>query len=1030
MNLPEFSVKRPVAMIMFYMALFVLSVVAFSKLAIDLLPEITMPALTITTLYQGAAPEEVELKITKIIESQVSITPGLKEMHSISRENVSAITLMFNWGVNLDDAANDVRDRLDFAKRFLPDDAEKPQLLKFNTSQMPIFFIAASANESYPKIKDILDDKLIEPLKRVPGVGNVIVRSPSIRQINVNVDKFKLQSRGLTISDVTSSLKMNNLTQPAGTLKIASKEYLIRVPGEFENVSEISDIPVGNLKGRTIYLKDVAKISDSFIEQTEYIRAKRKKGAMIIVQKKSGGNTVKVGEAIKEKLSELKKKLPPDIELNILMDNSKDIRDTINNLRDTVVIGGVLVILITYFFLADWAASLVVLVTIPASVIIALLFLYVMDYTINIMSVSSLSLAIGQVVDCAIVVLENIVRHRQELKEDNITAAISGTKEMGLAVSASIFTNIVVFIPLIFTQGISGIMFKQLGLITSATLLVSLLVSLTLSPFLAARIIKDKKKTGFFADISDKIFNRIQKEYNIILVYALKNRWKMVRIFFAVFLASLLLIPIIGTEFFPEEDTGTVIAKIDMPVGNNVETTNAVVSKIEDIFDKSVPEKTLYLSRSGTPSGKFGGVSGQKETAATGILWGMLTDKNKRKRGVKEISEVLRREIGKIPGIYKFDVSSNDPMHERMFGGSGKPVMIEIMGLDFDQLDPVSEKVREILESTKGVRDVSVSREKSKPEYSVKIDRVKASALSIPVQAIADTINTSFAGKTATIYRESGHEYDIFVRLKEEDRKNVQDLEGIEVRNLYGDKIPLKNFVKIEKTLGAVDIERKDQTRLVKVEANTSGERSIGKITADVKAKLSKLPLTKDVTIEFGGSIKEQKDAFADLMLAFLLGMLLTYMVMAAQFESFRDPFIIMFSVPFGVVGVIWSLLITGQTLNVASFIGLIMLVGIVVNNAIVFIDYTIQQKNHGVKIYDAIIESGRVRLRPILMTSLTTIFGMLPLAISRGKGSETWVPLGITVIGGLIVSMFITLVLVPVVYSLFEDRNPNKDRE
>ena len=486
------------------------------------------------------------------------------------------------------------------------------------------------------------------------------------------------------------------------------------------------------------------------------------------------------------------------------------------------------------------------------------------------------------------------------------------------------------------------------------------------------------------------------------------------------------MIPIIGTEFFPEEDTGSIITQIDMPVGSNVDATNEAVSKIEDIFDKSVPEKVIYLSRSGQSSGRFGGVSGQKETAATGFLWGMIVDKNKRSKGIKEIAEVVRKEVGKIPGIYKFNVSSSDPMQQRMTGGSAKPITIEIMGLDFDKMDPVSEQIREILENTKGVRDVSVSREKSKPEYSVKIDRVKAAALSIPIQAIADTINTSFAGKAATIYREAGHEYDIFIRLKEGDRKNIQDLEGIEVRNISGTKIPLKNFVKIEKTLGAVAIERKDQTRLVKVEANTSGERSIGKITADIKAKLTKLPLAKDVTIEFGGSIKEQRDAFADLMLAFLLGMLLTYMVMAAQFESFKDPFIIMFSVPFGVVGVIWSLLITGQTLNIASFIGLIMLVGIVVNNAIVFIDYTIQQKNQGVKIYDAIIESGRVRLRPILMTSLTTIFGMLPLALSRGKGSETWSSLGITVIGGLTVSMFITLIIIPVVYSLFEERNAN----
>ena len=1021
MNLPEFSVKRPVAMLMFYMALFVLSAVALSKLAIDLLPEITMPVLTISTTYQGAAPEEVELKITKIIESQVSITPGLKEMQSVSQEDVSVITLSFNWGINLDDAANDVRDRLDFAKRFLPEDADKSHLMKFDTNQMPVFFIAANANESYPKIKDILDDRLVEPLKRIAGVGNVMVRSPLVRQINVDVDKFKLASRSLTISDITNSLRMNNLTQPAGTLKIASKEYLIRVPGEFKNVSEISDIPVGSFRGQTLTLKDVAKISDSFAEQTEYIRTNRKKGAMIIVQKKSGANTVKIGEAIKKKLEELKKKLPPDIELNILMDNSKDIRDTINNLRDTVIIGGIFVILVTYTFLADWAASLVVLVTIPTSLIIAFLFLYAFDYTINIMSLSSLSLAIGQVIDCAIVVLENIVRHRQELKEDKITAAINGTKEMGLAVSASIFTNVVVYIPLIFTQGISGIMFKQLGVITSITLLVSLLASLTLSPFLAARLIKEKKKTGFSANISKSFFDWIQKEYNILLVYALRNRWKMVGIFSAVFLASLFLIPLIGTEFFPEEDTGSIITQIDMPVGNNVETTNAVVSKIEDIFDKKVPEKVIYLSRSGKTSGKFGGMSGRKETSATGFLWGMLTDKNERKRGVKEVAEMLRKEIGKIPGIYKFNVSSSDPMQQRMMG-SGKPISIEILGLDFEQLDLVSEKVKEILESTKGVRDVSVSREKAMPEYSIKIDRIKAASLGIPIQAIADTINSCFAGKTSTVYREAGHEYDIFVRLQQEDRKDITDLEGIEVRSPAGVKIPLKNFVKTEKTLGAVDIERKDQTRLVKVEANTSGERSLGKITADVEAKLSKLPLTKDVTIEFGGSIKEQRDAFADLLLAFSLGILLTYMVMAAQFESFRDPFIIMFSVPFGVVGVIWSLLIIGQTLNVTSFIGLIMLVGIVVNNAIVFIDYTIRQKNRGVKIYDALIESGRVRLRPILMTSLTTVFGMLPLALSRGKGSETWSSLGITVIGGLTVSMFITLIIIPVVYSLFED--------
>ncbi|HAM38911.1 MAG TPA: hypothetical protein DCP53_05920 [Elusimicrobia bacterium] len=1026
MNLAEFSVKRPVTTIMFYVTIFVLSIVALSKLAIDLLPEITFPALTISTMYEGASPQEVELKITKVIEAQVSITPNLKEMQSVSKENGSIITLVFDWGTNLDGAANDVRDRLDFVKRFLPEGADKPQLLKFDTNQMPIAFITANAVESYPKLKDILEDRIVEPLKRIPGIGNIFIRSPLERQINIEVDKFKLQSRGLTISDITNSFRMNNTTMPAGTMKIASKEYLLRVPGEFENVEEISNIPIGNYKGQVIYLRDVANISDSYRETTEYIRANRKKAAMMIVQKKSGANTVKVGEAVKEKLKELKSKLPPDIELRILMDSSEDIREMINNLRDTVIIGGILVIFVTFFFLTSWLSSIVILITIPTSLIIAFLFLYVMGYTINVMSISALSLAIGMVVDNAIVVLENIVRHIQVLKEDRKDAAIHGTNEVGLAIAASTFTTVIVFIPLIFTKGIAGIMFKQLGTIISLTLLVSLLVALTLSPLMASGFIKTRKNEGVFADINKNFFNWIHKKYNSILVYALGHRWKMVGIFFAILIGSLALIPVLGTEFFAEEDVGTVIVQVDMPTGTNVDTTDKVVEQIEDIFDENVPEKIQILSRSGQPSGRFGGFSGQKETSSTGFIWGMLVGKEKRKRGVKEVAEMLRSKIKKIPGIYKFNVTSSDPMQQRMFG-SDKPIAIEISGLDFEQLDLISKNIQNILENTKGVRDVSISREKANPEYIINIDRKKASALGVPIETIANTINLSFAGKTATVYRESGHEYDIFVRLQSKDRESMGDIEGIEVRSINGNKIPIKNFVDIKSSLGPVDIERKDQVRIVKVLANTSGERSLGKITTELKEKVSKIPLTRDVSIEFGGSIKEQREAFADLLLAFALGLFLTYMVMAAQFESFKDPFVIMFSVPFGIVGVIWALLITGQTFNVSSFIGLIMLIGIVVNNAIVFLDYTIQQRNKGVNVYNALIESGSIRLRPIMMTSITTVFGMLPLALSRGKGSESWTPLAVTVIGGLMVSMFVTLIIIPVIYSLFEEKRKKK---
>ena len=450
---------------------------------------------------------------------------------------------------------------------------------------------------------------------------------------------------------------------------------------------------------------------------------------------------------------------------------------------------------------------------------------------------------------------------------------------------------------------------------------------------------------------------------------------------------------------------------------------------LQNIFEEKVPEKTIYLTRSGLATGRFGGLSGQKETSATGFLWAMVTDKNKRKRGIKEIAELLRSEIKKIPGIYKFNVSSSDPMQDRMMGGTAKPISIQILGLDFDRIDIIAGKIKKIMESTSGVRDVSVSREKAMPEYSIKIDRIKAASLGIPIQTIANTINISFAGKAATMYRESGHEYDIFVRLQPEDRKDIKDLEGIEVISPSGTKIPLKNFVKISRTLGPIDIERKDQTRLVKVEANTFG-RSLGTISSELENKISKILLSGDISIQYGGSIKEQKEAFADLVLAFILGLLLTYMVMAAQFESFRDPFIIMFSVPFGVVGVIWSLLLTGQTLNISSFIGLIMLVGIVVNNAIVFLDYTIQQKNQGAKIYNALIESGRVRLRPILMTSIAFIAGVLPLAISTGAGAQSRHAIGTGVMGGMIAATVLAVFLVPVFFVVMRRFFPGHARK
>ncbi|PIU83333.1 MAG: AcrB/AcrD/AcrF family protein [Elusimicrobia bacterium CG06_land_8_20_14_3_00_38_11] len=1024
MTLPEFSVKRPVATVMFYIAIFVLSIVALSRLALDMFPEITLPAIAVITQYQGAGPEEVEQKITKILESNLAITPDLKEMKSVSKENISMINLVFEWGVNLDAATNDVRDRIDFAKRFLPEDVEKPTVMKFDMNQIPILFVAATAKESYPRIKDILDEKLADPLKRIPGVGNVFVRSPIERQINVDVDRFKLQARGLVISDVVNSLRLNNITLPAGTMDVASKEFLLRIPGEFENVSQISKIPVGNYKGTAVYLKDVADVSDGFKEQTQYIRMNRSKGAIMMLQKKSGANTVTVAEAVKKRIEELKKTLPPDIKLTIPMDTSDDIRRVINNLRDTVIVGGILVILVVFLFLSNFRAAGIICISIPASLIISFLFLYLMGYTINIMSLSAMAIAIGMVVDDAIVVLENIFRHIIELKKDKKSASISATNEVGLAVSAATFATVVVFIPLIFTGGIAGIIFKQLGLIISLTLLTSLFVSLTLIPLISFGFLKAKKGIEKF----DRLFLFIEKEYKILLTKALNHRWKTVGIFGAVLLGSLILIPLVGTEFMPEQDAGFLQVTFETPVGTNVHKTNEILLSFEDIVDKDVPEKIIFFATCGQEAGGTAGMSGMEQDSNIGMIMGKLVDKDKRKRGIRDINEALRKKFSKIPGVAKLNFATGDPMQQRMLG-SEKPVVVEVLGFDYAETDLISEKIKETMEGIKGLTDVSISRETGKPEYRIEIDRAKITALGLPIYTIADIANAAFAGKRATVYRELGDEYDVFVRLQKKDRIDIADIEGLNIRTPAGVLVPLKNFVKIEKKTGPVNIERKDQTRLVKVEANTLG-RSLGKVTSELQGKLKKIPLPKGVAIEYGGSIKEQKESFRDLFLALLLGIFLTYMVMAAQFESFRDPFIIMFSIPFAIVGVIWGLLITGMTLNITSFIGLIMLVGIVVKNAIVFIDYTIQQRNKQIPVYEALLESGRVRLRPILMTSLTTVFGMLPLALSRGTGSETWNSLGVTVIFGLTVSMFITLIIIPVVYSLFEEKNTEQTRK
>jgi len=1032
MRLPEFGVKHPTTVTMLFLGIFILGVVCFTRLPIDLMPEIEPPAISVITIYPGAGATDVETKVTKYIEDNLSIVNNLDKITSKSKENLSIVTCTFEWGTDLNEASNDIRDKLEFAKKDLPDDIEKPMVFKFNTAMMPILVCGVKAKESYFKLYDIIDDKVVDPLKTVPGVGSVKIMAGLQRQINVYFDRKRLEAFHIPIQQVVQILAMENITLPAGSLKLGKTEYIIRLPGEFETPDEIGDVVIGQHGGTLLYLKDVAKVEDSFKEQTMFARTNGEYGLMLMIQKMTGGNTVNITKAVKEKLKKLQRTLPKDIEILPIIDSSDLIVWTIDNLKQSVIWGGIFVILVTLFFLRQLRSSLIIALTIPFSLIIGFIFLYLCGYTINVMSLVSMAIAVGMVVDNAVVVLDNITRHRDR-GEKLTEAAIFAPSEVGLAVIAATFTTIVIFVPLMFLGGIVGVMFKQLAFVISITLLASLFTALTFTPMLSSRLLKvtpsgnpKKRSRKRFYKLSELWFKIVELRYKKLLGWALAHRKKTLGIIILIFILSLALIPIIGTEFIPEIDSGEFQMGIELPVGTRIEETDRVTQEIERIFEKDVPEVKSIASFSGQSEEGYEETMGMKGGSNVGKLFAKLVRKGERRRSTKEIGKVMREKVSRIPGIKKIDIRAGAAMAQILFAGA-KPISIEIIGHNLEETDKLAARIKKIVEDTPGAVDIMISRDVGRPELRIKVDRKRASTLGLNMAQIADTLRTHFYGKEATKFREAGEEYDIFVRMKERDRRIIPDIENIIIISFTGKAIKLKNIATITEELEPLEIERKGQERIVKVEARTYG-RPLGQIASDIKTELAKINVPAGISVGFGGEVEEQKKAFRNLIMLLILGILMVYMVMASQFESLLDPFVIMFSVPFAFVGVIWFFLLTGTTLSITSFIGLIMLMGIVVNNGIVLVDYTNILRARGLNLFEAIQTAGQHRLRPVLMTSLTTIFGMIPLVLSRGEGSEIWRPLGGAVIGGLLVSTLVTLVIVPVVYSLFEQHVKNNN--
>ncbi len=1024
MKLPKISVNRPVATIMAFMAVLLFGLVSLQKLPLDIMPEMELPTLTIMTIYPGASANEVEEQVTKVLEEVLAGTEGLKDITSDSQENISFIALQFAWGTNITDAANDARDLMELVKRKLPDNSENPIIYKINSSLFPILVYGVTATENYYGINNIIKDEIAGPLKKVKGVGSVVYIGQPEREIKINIDPQKLSAYNMSIAQIANILKTENITIPGGNIKIGISDLAVKVPGKFESVEQIENIVLVNYQNYIIKLKDVAKVEDGYKEKDEWARSKNGLGVALLIQKQSGVNTLEVANAIRSKMEEIKQNLPSDMEAFEIINTDELIVQSIKNLTRTLWWALLFVIIVVFVFLREWKSSLIVFLTIPFSLIIAFVVMFIIGYTINIFSLMAIVIAIGMVVDNAIVVLENITQHIDKGSRPK-QAAIFGSSEMGMAITASTATTLMVFIPMIFVGGVVGLLFKQLAIITSATMLASLITSLSLTPMASAQLLKtqkrsDKKSKTKIYQWTENIFVQLEKIYKESLNWAIHHKFIVLILAIFIFAGSLLIGKSMGSDYIPAFDAGDVYIVFETEVGTSAEETDRIAQKVMDIFREEVPEMvpgSLASITGQTEGGTLKSVGfSEGKNVSTVIAHLVLPDE--RERSAAEIGEVLRKRLGDIPEIDKFHVTAGSIISEAITG-SIKPIEVEVSGTNYQEMNEFARDVYNNMINIQGLTDVQSTIDDGKLEVQIEINKDKASALALNTAMIALQVRQSIYGAEAGDYSEMGEDYKINIRYALQHRSQIENLENIMVTNLRGNQIPISAVATIKLGTGPLAINHKSQQRIVKVTANLE-QISLGEAANKVQSFIDTMNIPDGIEVHLAGQISEQGESFSDLYTILIIGILLVYMVMAAQFESIKDPFIIMFAIPFTLVGIILAFWITGITLSVTTFIGVIMLMGIVVNNGIVLVDYTNLLRKRGYKLQEAVLEAGRSRMRPVLMTSFTTMLGMLPMALSKGMGREMYSPLGVTIIGGLLVSTVITLILVPTIYSIF----------
>jgi len=1024
MQITKTAIKRGVTFLMIYIIAVGFGLFSLGRLRIDLWPDMDFPVIAVITQYTGVGPFDIETVVTRPIEETVASVQNVKSVNSFSRQGLSLIMLEFEWGTNMDQAEIDVRNALDWVEDYLPDDVTDPLVFAFDPSMQPIgFYTVGSEVHGLAELRRISELELEPRIERIPGVASASTDGGLRREIKVLVDPVRLRAHHISIQQVENALRANNLQLPSGWIEDKQREFTIQTLGEYRSLEEIENTSIMLMGESPVRIKDVADVVDGFVEQRQRVWTNGKPAVVLILQRQSDANTVNVTKELRTRMPQILRELPKGVEIETVWEQAEFINRSMSNLGNTAVQAIFLAVLVLLFFLRNVRSSIIVALSIPISMIVTFAVMDQAGLSLNMISMAGLALAVGLLVDNSIVVLESIYRHKEQGK-NNREAADIGTSEVAMAITASTLTTISVFVPVLFVPGLAGEMFNDMVVTICFSLMASLVVALTLVPLLASRILKVNEKQRSEESMLQRLgarigewIERLRVNYLKALNWSLSHRKTIIWSTVGLLLISFVLLGTRGGEFIPESDMGFLQLSLDRSAGTSLGSMEESVKQINNIIDERVSESEMVYTNFGQGEGVWAAFSSRGSNQGDTMV--RLVSRTKRKRSLEDIQDDLREPFSKIPDM---EVRFEDRGEQAFFGGGGD-IVIEIFGHDIEVATALANKVDQKIKTVEGVADTKVSIEEAAPELKIQLDRNRIADLGLSTAQIGQVISTSVLGSVVTRFREEGDEYDIRVQLQKESRESKTDIESILVMTPTGHQIPLQAVATIEYGKAPTEIVREDQERKVSVTVDVSG-RDLRKTTADVQKILKEVSVPHDFRLEIGGTAEDMMESFMYLGIAFIVAMILTYMVMASQFESFLAPFIIIFTIPISLIGVAISLTITGTNLNVMSLIGIIMLVGIIVNNGIVLVDYINQLRQRGHKMFEAIRLAGEARMRPVIMTALTTILAMTPLALGLGESGENWAPMARSVIGGLFMGTILTLIVVPVIYAVIETKS------